>query len=1016
MQAEQAPVSQDNSAPAENNPSTCNPVVAATGEKLLAETDLVGHGLYGLTLNRTYRSVHAPDFFVRAPMFGPNWTSSLDFPNLVYSCVDLPGQPCVPGEVRFRLPDGSSWRYVLDASGPAPCNPICERARMERRVALLGRGVQPLGANVRTYYVAGGSAAAGELRFWPGDRWELQRERKVYVYNRNGYLLEIRDENGPVEFRVSYVSATDMRVQSVSNLRGQTVRFTWNGNRVETVQDAGNHIWRYAYNPQGMLASVTAPDNSVRSYHYEDSLHPQLLTGVSVNGVRETRYAYDPQRRVRVSGTENGEERDTFSYSATQTVMTSVTGLQSTYTFVAAPEGRRLVSVSRPAAGRCPAGAAEYSHDAQGYLVGTTDWRGTATRWTVDAAGRRLVERFAAGTPAERVVSNTWQDANLVRQDISDASGVVYRVVQYAYHPIGSGLKANRLANVTVTAPTTPQVPARSVSFDYAFHPNGALSLVTEARLLPTGNAVSYTAYDEGGRLMGRLNALGHLQQWTGHDGRGLPGSHTDVNGVVTRYAYSAVGTLVSAAIELPTGVRTTSFTHDARRRLTDVEFPDGSAQRWRYNSAGRLHRSGNAQGEWVTEDLDIAANRMTVGSVRHVPLAGSAGPVAQQAGSFSMTLQLDCLRRRWVQSGNAGQQVTELCDANGNTIQRTDALGHRTTWTYDEADRVTRIVAPGSAATELRYNADGQVTQVTDPLGLVTRYRYNGFGDLVERTSPDTGVTTFAYDSAGRLITETRADGAPIRYTWDALDRMTSRSRGTLTETFRYDEGSHGRGRLTGFNDAGGSTTLTYLPDGQLGQQTQVVAGQTLVTTWSFDALGRLSQLAYPGGGLTLRYLWHGNGLLQAVQQFQNGTWATLADGFLYQPATGLPYAWRWTGGLQRLVTLDTDGRVQRVASLGGALDLQLGYDTADRITLLTDALRTTHSSTFQYDAQDRLRMVLRSGDNQSFTLDDAHNRMVHSRAGGSWSYARVPGSHRLLSVQGTGLSRIFSWCRARV
>lgn len=1009
----QAPASDNNSSASDNNPACGNPVIVATGEKLFPETDLVGHGLYGLTLQRTYRSVHAPSFFVRPPMFGPNWTSSLDKPNLTYNCVDLPGNPCVPSDVLFRLPDGSSWRYVLDpTTNPGGCDRICQRQREDRRAELLGRHATPLSGGARAYYVAGGSAAAGELRFWPGDRWELQRDRKLYVYNRNGYLLEIRDENGPVEFRVSYVSPTDLRVSSVSNLRGQTIQFTWSGNRVTTVRDAAGHAWQYAYDAQGMLSRVTSPDGTVRNYHYEDTARPHLLTGVSLNGTRETRYTYDAQQRVTISRSENGEEHDSFSYNRSQTVMTSVTGAQTVYSFSQVPEGRRLMSVSRPASGRCPSAAAQYAYNNQGYVISRTDWRGTPTTYTLDSAGRVLIQRFAPGTTAANALRNTWQADLIVRQELLDASDTPYRVVQYTYYPASAGLKFNRLASVSVTAPATPHLPARVTRFDYSFHANGGLASIFETRQLPSGNATWVTAYDSGGRLVSRTNPLGHVQSWAQHDARGLPSRHTDINGVATTYGYSTVGTLASASAQLPTGARTTTFTYDGRQRLTDVQFPDGSAQRWRYTSGGRVFRTGNAQQEWVQQDLNPVANRLTVSSPRHVPAVGSSGPLPLAAGSFTGTLQLDCLRRVWVRQGNAGQQWTDDCDPNGNITRRTDALGRQTLWQYDAADRVSRITAADGSATQIQYNADGQITRVIDPLGLVTSYSYNGFGDLVQRISPDTGVTTYSYDSAGRLASETRAGGGgPVVFSWDALGRLTSRSRAGLTETFSYDAGPFGRGRLTGFTDASGSTSYSYLADGQIGQQNQVIRGYALTTTWIYDAAGRLSQLVYPGAELTLRYLWQGNGRLQAVQRLSGGSWVTLADSFLYQPATGVPYAWRFGSGLQRLVTLDTDGRVQRIAGVGGALDLTLGYDIADRITSMADALRPAFSSGFGYDAQDRLRTVSRSGDSQSFEVDAAHNRTAHTRAGGSWTYARVPGSHRLQSVQGSGLSRVFAY-----
>ena len=58
-----------------------------------------------------------------------------------------------------------------------------------------------------------------------------------------------------------------------------------------------------------MLASVTSPGASpdVRTYHYENSADRQLLTGISINGVRYSTYKYYADKRVQESGLAGGE-------------------------------------------------------------------------------------------------------------------------------------------------------------------------------------------------------------------------------------------------------------------------------------------------------------------------------------------------------------------------------------------------------------------------------------------------------------------------------------------------------------------------------------------------------------------------------------------------------------------------------------------------------------------------------------------------------------------------------------
>lgn len=58
----------------EQNPSTGNPVIIATGEKVLPQIDFVAGSSYGLGLSRTYRSKATVSKF-----FGPNWASTSTF-------------------------------------------------------------------------------------------------------------------------------------------------------------------------------------------------------------------------------------------------------------------------------------------------------------------------------------------------------------------------------------------------------------------------------------------------------------------------------------------------------------------------------------------------------------------------------------------------------------------------------------------------------------------------------------------------------------------------------------------------------------------------------------------------------------------------------------------------------------------------------------------------------------------------------------------------------------------------
>ena len=150
------PVATDNSKPGScSNPTTTQPVVIATGEKIKQETDFVSLGQYGLSHQRTYRRSYPG-----SGMFGAYWWSSLSYPKLVTSgCFQSPDWGCEPTKVQIWKPDGSSdvYQHIVGTDGPA-------------------------------LYSAAGSSSGGTLTFYENLQWQLTRDRMTYIYSTAGYL------------------------------------------------------------------------------------------------------------------------------------------------------------------------------------------------------------------------------------------------------------------------------------------------------------------------------------------------------------------------------------------------------------------------------------------------------------------------------------------------------------------------------------------------------------------------------------------------------------------------------------------------------------------------------------------------------------------------------------------------------------------------------------------------------------------------------------------------------------
>lgn len=572
------------------------------------------------------------------------------------------------------------------------------------------------------------------------------------------------------------------------------------------------------------------------------------------------------------------------------------------------------------------------------------------------------------------------------------------------YH--SSGLAKGSIASITNSDLRLNK--HRTTTISYSFHANGALASETSTQTLPGSTAVETKSYDTLGNLTSFTNAEGHVWTWSEYNGLGRPGRAVDANGVISTFTYDALGRLLTQTVQLPSGNRTTSYSYNGFGLPSQLNFPDGSVRIYVYNSAGRLIEERNGLNESIWHDYDIATQTMTTRATRHVPSASSGVPTASVSGEFRQSIRLDGLGRTWKIVNAGGNETTFAYDGNGNMTERTDASGRKTTFTYDAQNRMIQQRTPDAGITTMSYDTEGQLAQVIDPRGIPTQYEYNGFGERTKVISRDSGTTTFTLDDAGRVTLETRADASTVAYTWDRLWRMTGRTAGASTERFFFDEGTHGKGRLTRLTDATGSTTFTYAADGQVTGRAASVLGTNMNVSWAYNTAGQLVSTTYPSG-MVVSYFYDAAGRVSELRRTQAGTTTTLLNSLLYQPGTEARYAWRYANGLPRMTTRDTSGRPTLLS--GGAVFSQaLAWSPHDTVASITDNVVANSSASFGYDAIDRLVSVTRTGDDQTFGLDAVGNRTSHSRAGSTSSWTTSTNSNRLFTGSG-GTSRNFGY-----
>ncbi|MGJ9418325.1 DUF6531 domain-containing protein [Massilia sp. CMS3.1] len=828
-----APPAEDDSAITCSN-TTSKPVIITTGEKIKDEVDFMSMGLYGFNLTRTYRSQQAS-----GTLFGANWMSTLDFPSLRFGRKSTERWSSnAYQEITFIEPDGTKYLYQADSF----VHP--ELFDKNDWFAIGG------------YYSVKSALRTGQLTWEKGVGYTLSTPSGTYEYSEAGVLQKAYNNASgqliKVEHRVGGII-------DVSNNAGQKVQLRLGANhRVAEVQDPSGNTWKYTYNQNGMLTKVTSPDADpdIREYHYEDSSAAQaatLLTGISINSVRYSRYSYYPDGRVRRSALEGDGEADNFVYGQNETTVTDAKGASTTFSFAPIQAELKITRVSRVGTSTCSSAAAETVYDTNGYIDYVLDWKKNKTDYEYDAYGRLKSTVEAAGTSEALKTIYTWSGTKNTGVEHRGVDGNPYLQLTNTY------LNDRLTKQVATDAKNGEQ---RIFNYAYVMRPAGTIASVTASIQLDEGEAISVENYDEFGRITSRTNALGQTESWSDFNGLGLPRKYLDINGQTTEYDYDKRG-LVKSIVS--PGPRTTNFVYEHDRQIKSIRSSDGRMVQYKYDAARRQVGIGNALGEFTETNLNLTENSITTRSARKVPALSNGVLSGKVDGEFSAKTIFDSEGRPYDILGNNGQKVQKRYDDNGNLLTVTNAAGRVTTYEYNFRNQLSRMTAADGGVVELAYDNEGRNKTVTDPRSLQTHYGYNGFGDVISLVSPDTRQISYTYDRGGRLRTKTTAARA-TEFTWDMLSRQTRSCSSTSCKAFTYDEGAYGMGHLTKINDGTGQTNYTYNAAGQLLGQRNDIYGQVFNTSWTYDNAGRMTGMTYPTG-LVITYEYDNVGRRTAIK-----------------------------------------------------------------------------------------------------------------------------------------------------
>ena len=899
-----------------------NPINLATGNKYQQETDYVSAGMEPLVFTRHYNSQLA--LSGKQSDVGIGW--SHNYSNKVIFDKESHGENMVV----LHRPDGKELAFYRTNAVWMP-------------------------------------TWKSDDRLYKDSGWRYQRaDGVVELYDSNGQLIRIVHPSGN-ELDLNY---TNGKLDSVSDSFGRTLRFSYDQGKIIKMIDPAGQIFSYDYSNE-LLVAVHKPDANQRRYHYEDSLNPSLLTGLTdEKGSRFATWSYDPSGRAVLSEHSSGVDRTSVTYNPDGSVtVTNALGHEQHYLFSRYNGKLKPDSIQGAACTGFAGGTKSFGYDTNGELKSIINEEGQSFSYQYEQRGLEISRTSSTGD----TITTQWHSEFQKPTKITSS----YLVQEFTYDD------HQRLLTLKLIDRTNSGV--RQWTFEYypdSLDVTGQLKSVDGPRV--DVDDVTRFEYDAQANLSRVINSLGHIVSFDNYDAHGRAQSVTDANGVSYSLNYNTLGQLISSTG--PDG--TTLYSYDESGLLVSITLPTNITFTYEYDAAQQLMAVIDANGNRQSINRDL------LGNIEQVELKDNSG-IAQWKQLHSYTLN------GWLSSttNGTGNVYTYSYDKTANLTGKVDPSGNAYAYRYDGFSNLLQSIDPVNRATAMQYNDNALVTRVTDPRGRRTYYSYNGYGDVLSVQSPDTGTAHYTYDKVGNLIGKTDANGQIFTYHYDALNRLSSiivDGQPNASVTFRYDEPEalYGVGQLTSITDASGISKYSYTASGELASQELIVDGRTLLTNYTYDGAGLLASIEYPSGRKVV-YQRNVAGEVIGITLNNGVNSRTLVSDLVrkpFGPVTDLTHG----NGLWEERQYDMNYQLESV-QVAGAMHRSYLYTANSNVDSITDLMDSGYSQTFNYDKLSRLIDATGGYGTREYTYNYNGNRTAIYRDGVKDSYSIVFNSNRL-------------------
>ncbi|MBI3241766.1 MAG: N-acetylmuramoyl-L-alanine amidase [Chloroflexi bacterium] len=784
----------------------------------------------------------------------------------------------------------------------------------------------------------------------------------TYRYDAIYQLIEVEDA---LHGRTRFVYDPNGNVVRLSDALTQTTVFEYDAlNRLTKQTDILSGITSFEYDAVGRLTLMTNPRSAKTKYTY-DLLDRLTLLRDPLDG--KWQFGYDAVGNV-ISATDANNNTATSFYDTANRLIKHVDADSKPTLFFYDGVGntKKVVDALN--------NTTLYNYDANDNLERITDSLTGVTAMAHDAE-----DNLAALTDANGHTTLFDHDLDGLLTKVTEGGG---QITTYRYDAAHNLVSYTNARNNTWTY-AYDELNRRISQTDpldqiarYEYDPLSRMIRITNER-----NIVTRQDYDGLGRLVAAVQNY-------------VQGGPSDAQtNVATRYVYDAVGNLTNVT---DANSRASHFEYDLNDRLTQFTANGGQVRKYDYDPVGNLVKYTNARGNIWLYGYDALNRRINETdplshTTRYEYDALSRMTGITDGNTNTTRQEYDALGRlaaviqNYRPGGPTDQQTNVTTrytyDAVGNLKTSTDAKGAKTSFDYDEVDRLTQKIDSLTGVWKYEYDAVGNLTAFTNPRNARTEYTYDALDRPTLMRDALSGERKADYDAVGNITSVTDANQHHTTLHYDALDRLTERIDAASHSTFfAYD----GVGNTIGVTDElNRLTRYTYDANDNLITVTDVLDG---VTAMAYDAEDNLTAFT-DANGHTARFTYNADDLLVESARFGGQTrhygYDAAHNLISYTNARGNTWKYTYDPLNRRLSEIDPGSHITRH-----------GYDALGQTTSMTDG--NGNPTRQEYDALGRMTAVIQDyqpggpGDPQTnvttrYTYDAVGNQTAMIDANGN-------------------------------